>query len=121
MNKNFKKLKDSLRGHNNSFKIIIFTETQLKDEDANKNSLYQIPNYTPMHLIRKGSCKGGDVTLFVHNSLNYKERHDPSKSSDIIETLYVEIINKNKKTILSLLCSVHSTVIENYLKMNLKM
>ena len=74
-----------------------------------------------MHLIRKGSCKGGDVTLFVHNSLNYKERHDPSKSSDIIETLYVEIINKNKKTIVSLVFSVHSTVIENYLKMNLKM
>lgn len=72
-------------------------ETWLKHGDANKILLYQVPNYTPIHIVRKGSRKGGGVTLFVHSSLNYKERHNVSKSSDIIKTLSVEIINKNKK------------------------
>ena len=76
-------------------------ETWLKHGDANKTLLYQVPNYTPIHIIRKGSRKGGGVTLFVHSSLNYKERHNVSKSSDIIKTLSVEIINKNKSYIVS--------------------
>lgn len=63
--------------------------------------LYQVPNYTPIHIIRKGSRKGGGVTLFVHSSLNYKKRHDVSKSSGIIKTFPVEIINKNKSYIVS--------------------
>ena len=37
------------------------------------------------------------------NSLNYKERHDLSKNNGIYETFSVEIINKNKKTILYLI------------------
>ena len=53
MNKNFEKLKEFFLGHTNSFKIIDLTETSLEDEDANKKFLYQIPNYTPIHLMRK--------------------------------------------------------------------
>ena len=75
MNKNYKKHKDFLLGHENSFKMIVLTETWLKCDDANENSLYQVLNYTPIHLIRKASRKSGGVTLFVHNSLNHKERH----------------------------------------------
>ena len=91
----------------------------MKDEDANKNSLYQIPNYAPIHLVRKGSRKVGGVTLFVHNSSNYKERHDIRKGNDIIETL-LKLSIKTKKTKLSLVYTGHGTVMENYLKMNMK-
>ena len=38
MNKNFEKHKDFLLGHTYNFKIIVLTETWLKDEDTNKNS-----------------------------------------------------------------------------------
>ena len=35
-NKRFEKFKDFLNGHTNSFKIIVFRETWLKDENENK-------------------------------------------------------------------------------------
>ena len=120
-NKSFEKFKDFLNGHTNSLKVIFLRETWLKDENANKNSVYQSPNYTPIHHTRNGPHKGGSVALFVHNSLNCKEKRDVSKSNDIIETLSVEIINKNKKKPrLSLVSTEHHTVMENYLKMNIK-
>ena len=98
VSKSFEKFKDIWNGHTNSFKVIVLSETWLKDKNANKNSLYQIPNYTPIYLTRSDSHKGGSVDLFVHNSLNCKEKRDVSKSNDI-ETLSVEIINKNKKNL----------------------
>ena len=98
VSKGFEKFKDFWYRHTNSFKVIVLSETWLKDENANKNSLHQIPNYTPIHLTRNGSHKGGSVDLFVHNSLNCKEKRDVSKSNNI-ETLSVEIINKNKKNL----------------------
>ena len=39
---------------------------------AAKNSLLQLPNETPIHQIRNNGQKGGGVTLFVHNSLDFK-------------------------------------------------
>ena len=71
-------------------------ETWLKDEDASKSFLSQIPNYTLIYQFT-------------------------SKSNDVIETLSVKVINKNKKTILSLVCTRHRTAMENYLKTNMKM
>ena len=38
-----------------------------------------------IHLTKSGPPKGGSVALFVHNSLNYKERPNVSKSNDITE------------------------------------
>ena len=49
MNKSFKRLKDFLLDHPNSFIIIALIRTWLKDEDVNKDSLYQIPNYATIH------------------------------------------------------------------------
>ena len=113
-NKSFEKFKDFLNGHTNSLKVIVLRETWLKDENANKISVYQIPNYTPIHHTRNSPHKGGSVALFVLNSLNCKEKRDVSKSNDIIETLSVEIINKNKKNLrFSLVSTGHHTVMEN--------
>ena len=53
MNKNFKRLKDFLLDHTNSFMITVLTETWLKDEDVNKDPLYQIPNYTTIRSKRR--------------------------------------------------------------------
>ena len=119
VNKSFEKFKDFWSGHTNSFKVIVLRETWLKDENANKNSVYQILNYGSIHLTRNSSDKGGSVVLFVHNSLNCKEKCDVSKSSDIIETLSVEIINKNKKNLDCLWYLQGNTLMKNYLKMNI--
>ena len=97
VNKSFEKFKDLLNWNTNSFKVIVLRETWLKDEDANKNSLYQITNYTSIHLTRNGSHRGGSVALFVHNSLNCKEKLDVSKSNNIIETL-LKLLIKTKKS-----------------------
>ena len=119
--KSFENLKDFWNKHTNSFKVIVLRETWLKHENASKNSLYQISNYTPIRFTRNSLHKGGSVDLFIHNSLNCKEKRDVSKSNDVIETLSVEIINKNKKKPrLSLVSRGHHTVMENYLKMNIK-
>ena len=58
-------------------------ETKSKDENANNNSLYQIPDYILIHLIINGLLKGGGAALLIHNSLNYKERHHLRNSSDM--------------------------------------
>ena len=64
MNKNFEKLKDLQNGHTNSFKIVVLADTWLKDENANKNSLYQVPNYTAIH-IRKSLRKGRGLFIIL--------------------------------------------------------
>ena len=65
MNKNFQKLKDFQNGHTNSFKIVVLADTWLKDENANKNSLYQVPNYTAIHIIRKSLRKGRGMFIIL--------------------------------------------------------
>ena len=53
MNKNFENLKNFLNGHTNSFKIIVLTDTWLKNENANENSFNKVLNYTPILVIKK--------------------------------------------------------------------
>ena len=72
----------------------------MKDENANQNSLYQIPNYIPIHQIRKGSSKGGGVSIYIHKTLNYKLRCDKSICNPDIEALTIKIIKENKKNLI---------------------
>ena len=76
----------------------MFLERLDQKKRLQRKTVYQIPNYAPIYLKRNGSHKGDSVDLFVHNSLNCKEKCDVSKSNDI-ETLSVEIINENKKNL----------------------
>ena len=99
VNKNFEKLKNLLQKINYSFKVIVLSESWLKDENAHQNSLYQIPNYIPIHQIRKGS-KGGGVSIYIHKTLNYKLRNDISICHPDIEALSIEIIKENKKNLI---------------------
>ena len=100
VNKNFENLKNLLQEIKHDFKVIILSESWLKDENANQNSLYQIPNYIPIHQIRKGSSKGGGVSIYIHKTLNYKLRCDKSICNPDIEALTIEIIEENKKNLI---------------------
>ena len=72
MNKNFEKLREYLSHAKGNFSVIILTETWCNDDETDKNSLWQLPNYTAIHQIRNSGQKGGGIALYVHNSLNYK-------------------------------------------------
>ena len=66
LNKNFDKLLEFLSIMKNEFDIIAISETWCNDDNININSLYQIPNYTPIHQIRKTGNKGGGLVLYMH-------------------------------------------------------
>ena len=100
VNKNFENLKNLLQEIKHDFKVVSLSESRLKDENANQNSLYQIPNYIPIHQIRKGSSKGGGVSIYIHKTLNYKLRCDKSICNPDIEALTIEIIKENKKNLI---------------------
>ena len=72
VNKNFQKLREYLSHANGNFSIIALTETCCSDDKTGKNSIWQLPYYTPIHQIRNSDQKGGAIALYVHNSLNYK-------------------------------------------------
>ena len=97
LNKNIENLQNLvcvLKGH---FKIIVLTETWCGDT-ATKNSIYQIPNYTVIHKTRKEK-QGGGLCMFIRNDLNLKLRNDLDKFDSDIETLSIEIENRNSKNI----------------------
>ena len=100
VNKNFENLKNLLQEIKHDFKVIILSESWLKDENANQNSLYQIANYIPIHQIRKGSSKGGGVSIYIHKTLNYKLRCDKGICNPDIEALTIEIIKENQKILI---------------------
>ena len=102
INKNFEKLKLMLSEVNFNFKIIVLTETWNKDQNIMNNSLFRLQNYKIVHQDRKGKKQGGGVCIFVHNSLNYRICYDMSHCVDDIESLCVEIINKQEKMLLLL-------------------
>ena len=52
MNKNFEKLQEYLNVPKGKFSIIALTEMWCNDDRADKNSAWQISNYTTIHQIR---------------------------------------------------------------------
>ena len=52
-----------------NFNIIGLTRTWCSDDKADKNLLWQLPNYAAIHQIRNSGQKGGSIALYVHDSL----------------------------------------------------
>ena len=100
MNKNFEKLREYLSHAKGNFSVITLTETWCNDDETDKNSLWQLPNYTAIHQIRNSSQKGGGIALYVHNSLNYKIPKNKNINSNDIECLSIEIVSKTSKHVI---------------------
>ena len=84
------------------FRIIGLTKTWCNCDRADKNSVWQISNYTPIHQIRQNEQKGGGIALFVHNKFDFKIVKKENICNDDIEYLTVEILrNKDKNIIFS--------------------
>ena len=85
---------------NFTFSIIRFSETWCDDLD---NFTYDLPNYTSSHQ-KRSDRKGWGVSVYIHNSLNFKARLDISTNCRDIESLKLEIISeKTRNTIVSVL------------------
>ena len=100
MNKNFEKLQEYLNVVKGKFSIIALTETWCNDDRADKNSVWQISNYTPIHQIRQTGQKGGGIALFVHNNFDFKIIKRGNICNDDIEYLTVEILRSKYKNII---------------------
>ena len=100
LNKNFDKLLEFLSIMKNEFDIIAISETWCNDHNIHINSLYQIPNYTPIHQIRKTSNKGGGLVLYITKTITFNALEKLSNNNKHIESLSVEIIRKNQKNII---------------------
>ena len=72
MNKSFEILQEYVNVVKGKFRIIALTETWCKDDKAEKNSVWQISNYTPIHQIRQTEQKRGVIALFMHNNFDFK-------------------------------------------------
>ena len=96
INKNFENFKLFLSSLNFTFTVICFSETWL-DETINSNkSLYELPNYTSIHQVRTHR-RGGGVSLYIQNSVEFKIRKDLSINSDDVESISVELLFENSK------------------------
>ena len=98
--KNFESFKTFLSSLDFTFSILCFSETWCDDLD---NFTYDLPNYTSSHQ-KRSDRKGWGVSVYIHNSLNFKARLDISTNCRDIESLKLEIISeKTRNTIVSVL------------------
>lgn len=96
LKKNFADFNEYLSTINFSFSAIALSETWLNEST---NDIYSIPGYTFVSSYRKNK-RGGGVGIFIKSSFEYKLRPDLQPSSqDVIESIFVELIQPNCKNI----------------------
>ena len=72
----------------NDLKIIGLCETWLNEQNkANAKIRY----YNAIHSCRDTRSRGGGVSLYIHESMDFKERSDLSVVNENIESCFVEI------------------------------
>ena len=76
--------------------MLCFSETWLDDLD---NSTYELPNYISKHQARSDR-RGGGVSIYIHNSLKFKERSDLAINNKNIESLTLEILSEKTRNVL---------------------
>ena len=99
MRKNFEEFRNFIYKLDFEFSIISLTETWCLDDPRNE-SLFKLNNYTSIHQSRYSDRNGGGTCIFIHNSLIFKKRSDLCVNNNDIESLTIEIINKNTKNII---------------------
>ena len=97
INRNYEDFKVLLSELNFRFKIICLTETWSK----NTNPYFNLENYDVIHQCRSDNKVGGGISMFIHNSLAFKERHDLCNNTHDCETLSIEIIQNKRNAIVN--------------------
>ena len=84
---------------NNPFHIFAFTETWLTE---NNKHLCNFRGFSAEHLLRPNDgefdfkLKGGGVSMFIRDGMEYKLRQDLSKVTPVAECLFIELNFKKK-------------------------
>jgi Skp family chaperone for outer membrane proteins len=94
-NKNANDLSIHMRTLNHEFDIIALTETWLNQNNTEINGF---PHYNHEYNFRK-SKKGGGVSILLKDSIQYKVLNDVSFSTDIFESLFIEINMRQKNVV----------------------
>ena len=88
----------------NPFKILIFTETWLTNDNVD---MCKFQGYSAVHLLRPIEQlfdfkeKGGGVSIFIHDSIQYKHRTDLDVILPFMECIFIEININNKRYIIA--------------------
>ena len=104
---------------NNPFKILVFTETWLK---ANKVDQCKFQGYSAIHLLRPPDQhidfkkKGGGISIFIHDSIEYKHRADLDVILPYMECCFIEIHFNNKTYIIAGIYRIPDTDINLFLE-----
>ena len=102
---------------NNPFHILVFTETWLLE--TNKH-LCNFNGYKPEHLLRPTDGqfdfkeRGGGVSIFIKDHIEYKYRNDLSKITPVAECLFIELNYNNKKYIIGGIYRVPNTDVNTF-------
>ena len=99
LQKHFNDFKSFLSHLNFTFKIICLSKTWL--HDAKHAANFNLSNNQMINLHRKNGRAGGGVCIFIHESIDFKERKDLSISKNDSEIISIKITNKTKNIILS--------------------
>ena len=97
--KNFDQMRNYLQTLHSDFSVIGLSETWLKNSDMPFN-IYSIPGYQLETNSRSGRV-GGGVGLYVSSDLHYTVRLDLSHSTDLFESIFIEVENHNNKNIIA--------------------
>jgi exonuclease III len=91
LNANFSKIENFLTISNVVFSAIAVTETWLNN---NNQDIFQIDGYNFFSKNRSNLKTGGGVGLYVNNKFDVELRNDLSVSNDIIECIFLELVQK---------------------------
>ena len=91
LNKTFERLLEFSSIMKNESDVIATSETWCNDDSINVNSIYQIPDYSLTHQIRKIGNKSGRLALNIQKTITFKTLKKLSNNNKHIESLSTEI------------------------------
>ena len=103
---------------NNPFKILIFTETWLTKD---KEDMCKFQGFSPIHLLRPTDLntdfkvRGGGISIFVHNSIQYQHRSELDVILPYMECCFIEINFNNKKYLIAGIYRIPNTEINDFI------
>ena len=103
----------------NPFKILVFTETWLTEC---KVDTCKFQGYSPVHLLRPADQhidfkeKGGGISIFVHNTIQFKHRNDLDVILPYMECCFIEINFNKKKYLIAGMYRIPNTDINLFLE-----
>ena len=101
----------------NPFNVMVFTETWLTE---NNKDLCNFEGYNPLHLLRPVDAqfdlktKGGGVSMFIKDNIEFKYRKDLSLTTPTIECMFIELLHENKKYLIGGIYRVPNTDVKEF-------